>query len=410
MKHFTQTLFLLSLFFCLFSFSALACEKCTDEELSYDSLEFISSHSDEEKELGYFLDYDVSILEKLVSTPKEILSGSTKELLDYFLESDLLIFDSYSRSDLATKDTLFDYSVHPAFSELIKRTDVLPEIINKAALISTKNTSSIEQVVFMQFLNQHEIKKIFDQNPTFKKQLEEMFVAQKIHGYKGPNTPVYHQDGVDYYYAGSVYSSSGNAVSALTAGRELTNWEINRLNNSHDLFGNRIFTATAKFNCYSYSWYRNKTWNPYWITAYYPFMADAECQSVPYENAQINDIIVYKVNGVIVHAGVVHSKVNGQLTIRSKFGQAGLYTHAVGSVPPIYRNPDNTVNVFIYRYHDYGLAYTGNNYHSGNRHYHQYAQTCAVCSHQKADYVWQSVYCNGSPCITPNKFIDSVDR
>lgn len=44
------------------------------------------------------------------------------------------------------------------------------------------------------------------------------------------------------------------------------------------------------------------------------------------------------------------------------------------------------------------LTYTGNNYHSGSRHYCQYNVTCNC----ETKTVWRDYACSGNPCITPN--------
>lgn len=49
--------------------------------------------------------------------------------------------------------------------------------------------------------------------------------------------------------------------------------------------------------------------------------------------------------------------------------------------------------------HSYSHLYTGKNYHSGSRHYYEYADICTGCGNQKANTTtWSSIACNGSPC------------
>ena len=63
---------------------------------------------------------------------------------------------------------------------------------------------------------------------------------------------------------------------------------------------------------------------------------------------------------------------------------------------------DYTVSEAHTLYH----IYTGNNYHSGNRHYCQYRDFCICCGH--TSYHWESYICPGNGhCITPNGYTTS---
>lgn len=55
---------------------------------------------------------------------------------------------------------------------------------------------------------------------------------------------------------------------------------------------------------------------------------------------------------------------------------------------------------YIYYKPNHTETYTGNNYHSGSRHYCQYRYTCGCSENGKT--VWKSYACSGNPCITPN--------
>lgn len=50
--------------------------------------------------------------------------------------------------------------------------------------------------------------------------------------------------------------------------------------------------------------------------------------------------------------------------------------------------------------HSYTHGYTGNNYHSGSKHYYEYADICTGCGDQKANTTtWSVINCSGPPCI-----------
>lgn len=44
--------------------------------------------------------------------------------------------------------------------------------------------------------------------------------------------------------------------------------------------------------------------------------------------------------------------------------------------------------------------YTGENYHSGSRHYFKYVKICNDCQESQSTF-WKSIPCNGNPCVAP---------
>ena len=51
--------------------------------------------------------------------------------------------------------------------------------------------------------------------------------------------------------------------------------------------------------------------------------------------------------------------------------------------------------------HTLNYSYTGNNYHSGNRHYFEYTPYCTVCGFINPNNIWRSGYCSGGTHISP---------
>ena len=50
--------------------------------------------------------------------------------------------------------------------------------------------------------------------------------------------------------------------------------------------------------------------------------------------------------------------------------------------------------------HSYSHIYTGYNYHSGSKHYYEYADICTGCGDQKANTsTWYIINCSGPPCV-----------
>lgn len=80
-------------------------------------------------------------LERMFGAPDEILSGSTLELLEYFLESQFMRerIHSYGSSTLVERE--FNFSCHEAFRELVSREDCIEVLESYAGniLYSSEN-------------------------------------------------------------------------------------------------------------------------------------------------------------------------------------------------------------------------------------------------------------------------------
>ena len=213
-------------------------------------------------------------------------------------------------------------------------------------------------------------------------------------------------NGIKYYSAGSISTANGLDVQVCTPHREWSSAEVTNLNNIYDYAGNtRVADPTTVYNCHSYAWYRHSPTNPYWISDIGQFLRDSSCtQVIPASSAQVNDIIIYlDSNGTPLHSGVVYNvNSSGELSICSKWGQAGAYIHSVGNIPLGYcANPTTgEIRYRLYRYHDYENKFTGNEYHSGVRHYFQYADICEICDKQ-INPTWKAIICSGPPCSLP---------
>lgn len=61
--------------------------------------------------------------------------------------------------------------------------------------------------------------------------------------------------------------------------------------------------------------------------------------------------------------------------------------------------------IYYKQNHNASIEYTGNNYHSGSKHYAEYRITgsCSACG-ARGTY-WTYYNCSGNPCITPNSVV-----
>ncbi len=342
---------------------------------------------------------DPGYAEEYLGVPDKVAAGSTEELLAYFLQTDFIFQRIYLRADT---NQPADFSEHKAYQELVSRKD-LPDVLESHAksIIQGTDSSILSKVKFEQLLKQPEIQSISGA------------LSGKANDY--PNLIRYYNDAVidqtrasgstraasdiQYNRVGSIRTANNNAVSVYQPTREMTAAEISEANTLLAMSGNtRIAEPTAYYNCHSYAWYLYSSDNPYWIVEIDNFLDDDACSQVT--TIQEKDIIVYyNKDKEPKHSGVVYSvSSSGTPTIQSKWGMGGVYRHAVSNVPSDYK-ANGQVSVKYFRYHDYTNKYTGNNYHSGTRHYYQYADFCDICNKQ-INTTWTSVVCNGPPCNT----------
>ncbi len=349
--------------------------------------------------------------------PDSVLSSSTEELLVYFLQSDFMLYQRCREGLLSSPDLVrfVDYITHPAFKELVTRKDFPAVLENyvKTLLMDSKFTEDIADI-FEKLLEQPAIQSLIFERDDLAQEYPNL---QSIYTQSQASTAaigdlVWTIGDIDYYSAGTINTANGNLVVVGEPERELTTYEVNICNSISISGATRVNEPTAVYNCHSYAWYYTSIYNPYWICDVGPFIDDNACSTAfDVNSAQVNDIVVYlNENGVPLHSGVVSSiDSSGNLIVKSKWGQAGVYIHAIDSVPSAYCISLNSQEVWClaFRYHNYKSVYTGNNYHSGHSRYLEYIERCEVCQ-ISGETTWKAIICNGPPCslIMPVAMLD----
>lgn len=351
---------------------------------------------------------DAEYSEWLLGAPDEILSASTIELLEYFLASSFMGQQVYSCSSTMNSREI-DLSCHEAFRELVSREDLMQALEDYAeSILNGSKSNELEKAKFEKLLVQPFVESLLsdsESTATDYPNLRSIYTASEI-VLSSTGDLVGTINNIRYYSAGTISTANNRNVEVCTPHREWSSSEIADINNIYDYTGNtRLDNPTTVYNCHSYAWYRYSTTNPYWIMDIWEFTLDSACtQITSVASAQAKDIVVYlDENGVPLHSGVVYSvSPSGELTICSKWGQAGAYMHSIGNVPQGYYADPNTgkISYLLFRYHDYANKYTGREYHSGSRHYFQYANICEVCNKQ-INATWKSKPCSGPPCSLP---------
>lgn len=104
----------------LFAFGLLVCTVLLSSCLAAEE----NPSATEDIEGGFFYTVDPEYLESVYGTPQEVLRSSTKELLDYFLNSQIMREQTFSvSSSIADNDRELDLSWNEAYCELLSRKD-----------------------------------------------------------------------------------------------------------------------------------------------------------------------------------------------------------------------------------------------------------------------------------------------
>lgn len=212
---------------------------------------------------------------------------------------------------------------------------------------------------------------------TYLDPLEEMDVALEI-------------DLLDYFIATRTLSHefdtvNGSPVYLYTTSKNLTQSQINKVNNSIDALYSedaRLATASALYNCHSYAWYSQSSTNPYWIEYADYFTIDPHYELLTTGTAKVGDIVVYRNNnGKITHSAIITDIETSSLfvpiiTCASKLGVAGVYVHSITNVPETYYEGSDTP-IYEIRHYTTDHSYTGA-YYQHNTTYH--TRQCAHCT------------------------------
>ncbi len=347
--------------------------------------------------------------------PDDVLMYSTSDLFDYFIHSSFLESRLFSFKSSPSEE--FDYSWYGIFNELVSRQDFVEtlelyaETVNKS---SEKDSTDAKKLNLI--LNQNSVAELLETHAmcapnclSLLNSKRNNYVSNRAIGdYVGTI------GNIDYYSAGYIATVNNQSVEVCTAARELTAAEMAAYNTQMSAYSGitLIFQPTSVFNCHSYAWYNYSAANPYWIMDISGYFLDTSaCIPILPSQVQKNDIIVYYSSTLTpLHSGVVCDiDLSRNMTIRSKWGQAGVCEHAIETVPPDYYFDDTRVAYIYYRYHDYSYTFTGNNYHAGAKHFYEYADKCDICG-KEINQAWVSRPCGGPPCSLIRDFMSYYNK
>ena len=193
-----------------------------------------------------------------------------------------------------------------------------------------------------------------------------------------------------------VYTPRGTQVEVYIRD-EMPAYAINICNQNGDTLvpeATRIAPSSSKYNCHSYAWYMQSTSNPYWMndpSSYYTDWSYEESEG------DVGDIICYfDSTGFNLHSGVIIGESEGVsngicgnsnlYTVRSKWGDWGLYEHRGDQCP--YTEPYSGTASYVKFYRVHQHSYTYSPATSGH------TATCTDCGYTTTlSHVYDKHYC-----------------
>ena len=151
---------------------------------------------------------DTPAWQENIIVPEEVLSWPTKELLDYFLESKFLFADVCLGSLPVTEGPFLDYTIHPAYAELIKRPDFLSAIVKKVDFVIGEDAPVFSKELLQGVVLQEYTQKLLQDDPAAKTRIMcDLFEEESRMGRDS-----FLLNGIIYNAGGSKYTLEGTGV------------------------------------------------------------------------------------------------------------------------------------------------------------------------------------------------------
>lgn len=341
----------------------------------------------------------------------EALSADTITLLRSVLNSEYIRIARASAKILSSNVAPLEvhYSEFNGYLELLTRSDIEP-----ALLFYIEDASAEELLILEEMLRRSDMREVLS-NAALDRVLTLCALNEQSTYVVPPGFEwVDFGDGNGIEIGGKhdFYFSSGESVNAYRTSREYTTTEQDEQDSRYEAAGlaiTRIHDADISYNCHSYAWYRTDNSNSIWI-------APGKIKNLPYEKEddmiiprtatlienddRTTDIVVYYNHlGKILHSAVIVEIDGDNIIVQSKWGKAGVYRHAVDTVPREYIGADGVLRYETYRYHQYTMRTTTDLGHSSGKHHYKHANVCSICGNTCITY--ESRICSGPPCPTP---------
>ncbi len=174
-------------------------------------------------------------------------------------------------------------------------------------------------------------------------------------------------DIIEYYDEDNLRPSSGTRATVMTPNHtsvyvttpsetHTTNYHTSLDNSVVSTYGvTKVRTGSCKYNCHSYAWYSISSNNPYWMPDPTAYTTDGSytkkftgtpSSSINTSGISVNDRVYYanKTHTAFFIDNPSSGAPLGTLLVKSKWGQAGVFEHAVSNVPAGY--DDSTLTIW----------------------------------------------------------------
>lgn len=95
------------------------------------------------------------------------------------------------------------------------------------------------------------------------------------------------------------------------------------------------------YNCHSYAWYSTSSSNKYWMEDPSMYISDGSYEG---HTAAVGCKVTYRSNNIYTHSGRIVATPGGPVTVRSKWGALGVFTHDVNDCPYVGTGQSVTVS------------------------------------------------------------------
>ncbi len=281
---------------------------------------------------------------------------STADLLQAVLENPFLI-DLYA-FDIYREGFEHVYSQFPELKQLVERRDfgaALIDCYNSVPVVDNASCNSKDVYDSLYILSLLEI--LITQpevtNNLKSEQLDSLIsIAQEKYAAKQNMATVY-GGSLETFYRGLYETDDSSIARAARAmvttpngsnvvvidNSFITDWtpaERAQLNAQTEMAypnATRLRDASKKYNCHSYAWYSTSAANRYWINDPSVYMTDGSY--VQTGSSAVGNKVYWKSGSSPVHSGILalNSVGNPWISCNSKWGQLGLYNHALDDCP-----------------------------------------------------------------------------
>lgn len=236
-----------------------------------------------------------------------------------------------------------EVGIEEGTSDLAENLDQVSKVVILESLLAQNQLidglTAEQQVVLDRTIKQNVIKKMntslfMSNTTTFYDISDKNGVAERLNLKRNVNliSPSVVSTSSSLY----VKTPNGTKVAVLQNSYKGSSWasSLDRQYKSAYPLATFLASSDNRYNCHSYAWYSASTSNRYWMNSPKAYVNDKSYISVGQKPTAASQRVVYKNQTVPfddwIHSGIT---VNTSGTVKSKWGQAPLFKHALGYCP-----------------------------------------------------------------------------